>query len=140
MRHHDEIRALLSTYQQALNDSDVTVAAMCYANDGVFIPSMIPAIVGAAMRDGYVQIFRIIKLSVTFEVDELVVASDTVAYALTSSNGTQVILATGAESTESNRELIHFHARFCSVANRSLPLQQASLTTCGRSAGSREWR
>ena len=108
MSHQDEIRALLSTYQRSLNDSDAALAAACYTSDGVFMPTAMPTLSGDAMRDGYAEIFRDIRLSVTFTVDELVVASDLLAYALTRSNGTQVVTATGAESAESNREVFIF--------------------------------
>jgi hypothetical protein len=37
-----------------------------------------------------------------------VVASDQLAYALTRSNGTQIVHATGVESVESNREVFIF--------------------------------
>ena len=44
----------------------------------------------------------------TFTIDELVVASDDIAYALTRSNGTQTVLAVGTQSAESNREMFVF--------------------------------
>ena len=44
----------------------------------------------------------------TFTIDELVVASDDIAYALTRSNGTQTVLAVGTQSAESNREVFVF--------------------------------
>jgi len=43
------------------------------------------------MRETYPQIFSIIHLSVTSTIDELVVAGDDIAYALTSSNGRAMI-------------------------------------------------
>lgn len=46
--------------------------------------------------------------TVAFTVDELVVTADDTAYALTRSNGTQTVLATGDESAESNREILLF--------------------------------
>ena len=52
--------------------------------------------------------FEAIRLNVAFAIDELVVAGDSVAYALTRSNGIQTIRATGAESAESNREVFIF--------------------------------
>jgi uncharacterized protein (TIGR02246 family) len=108
MSDEDEIRALLGTYERSLNDSDADLAAACYASDGVFMPTTLPTISGESLRDGYAGIFASIRLSVTFAIDELVVASDSVAYALTRSTGTQVVNATGAESAESNREAFIF--------------------------------
>lgn len=103
-----EIRALLATYERSLNDSDAALAAACYTADGVFMPTTLPTLSGAAMSDGYAGIFRNVRLSVTFTVDELVVASESVAYALTRSNGVQTVNATGEKSKESNREVFIF--------------------------------
>jgi uncharacterized protein (TIGR02246 family) len=108
MSAEDEIRALLGTYERSLNDSDADLAAACYASDGVFMPTTLPTVSGDGLREGYAGIFSSIRLSVTFTIDELVAASDSVAYALTRSNGTQVVNATGAESAESNREVFIF--------------------------------
>jgi len=108
MSDEDEIRALLKTYERSLNDSDAVLAAACYASDGVFMPTGLPTVANGAMREGYAQTFASIRLSVTFTIDELVVASDSVAYALTRSNGTQVVNATGAETAEANREIFIF--------------------------------
>jgi hypothetical protein len=49
------------------------------------------------------------NLDVSFTADEIAVAGDTVAYALTRSNGTQTTHATGQRSSESNREMFVFH-------------------------------
>jgi uncharacterized protein (TIGR02246 family) len=108
MSDEDEIRALLGTYERALNDGDADLAAACYASDGVFMPTTLPTISGAGLREGYAGIFATIRLSVTFTIDELVVASDSAAYALTRSNGTQVVTASGTQSAESNREVFIF--------------------------------
>jgi uncharacterized protein (TIGR02246 family) len=108
MSAEDEIRALLGTYERSLNDGDADLAAACYTSDGVFIPAMLPTISGDGLRDGYAAIFGNIQLSVTFTIDELVVSSASAAYALTRSNGTQVVNATGAGSAESNREVFIF--------------------------------
>lgn len=45
------------------------------------------------------------RLDVAFTVDELVVANDEIAWALTRSNGTQTVLTTGTSGAESNREV-----------------------------------
>jgi uncharacterized protein (TIGR02246 family) len=108
MAADDEIRELLKTYERSLNTSDAVLAARCYTSDGVFMPTTLPTARGAAMEAAYVRTFDAIRLNVKFTVDELVIASDTIAYALTRSNGTQTVLATGAETTESNREVFIF--------------------------------
>lgn len=108
MTAQDEIRALLQTYERSLNTSDAGLAARCYAGDGVFMPTTLPTVRADEMEKAYIRIFGTIRLDVKFTIDELVVASDTVAYALTRSNGTQTVLATGTESAESNREVFIF--------------------------------
>ncbi len=106
--HEAQIRDLLDTYEQSLNASDAALAATCYTPDGIFMPTTLPTATGADVEDAYRQIFEAIKLDVTFTIDELVIASDTVAYALTHSNGTQTVLATNDQSVETNREIFVF--------------------------------
>ena len=108
MGAENEIRSLLESYSRSLNTSDAALAASCYSRDGVFMPTTLPTVSGAAMADGYGRLFETIRLDVTFTIDELVVASDAVAYALTRSSGTQTVLATGERSAESNREVFIF--------------------------------
>lgn len=103
-----EIRDLLTTYERAVNTSDAMLAAACYTRDGMLMPALSPTAAGAALRDAYIQMFAALRLHLAFTIDELVVASDTVAYALTHSNGTQTMVATGAESVEGNREVFVF--------------------------------
>jgi uncharacterized protein (TIGR02246 family) len=107
--HSDELRALLHTYEEALNTSDAALAASCYAADGVFMPAALPTAAGDQMQAAYGQVFAAIRLRVTFSVDELVVTSDRSAYALTRSHGEQTVLATGSTTAEANRELFIFH-------------------------------
>lgn len=109
MTNHDEqIRALLSTYEQSLNTSDAALAASCYTPDGIFMPTTLPTAEGGEMEGAYRQIFDAIRLDVSFAIDELKVTSDHDAYALTRSNGTQTVLATGDQTVESNREVFLF--------------------------------
>ena len=106
--HDDQIRSLLATYERSLNTSDAALAASCYTPDGVFMPTTLPTAEGANMQGAYRQIFDAIRLDVTFTIDELEITSDTSAYALTRSNGTQTVLATGDQTAESNREIFVF--------------------------------
>ena len=106
--NEDQIRGLLATYERSLNTSDADLAASCYTPKGTFMPTTLPTVTGPHMSEGYRQIFKAIRLNVTFDIDELAVTSDRNAYALTRSNGTQIILATGVESNESNREMFLF--------------------------------
>jgi ketosteroid isomerase-like protein len=104
----DEIRGRLASYETGLNTSDASAAAACYADDGIFMPTTLPTASGADMKAACEQIFAAISLNVTFTIDELIVVSHDVAYALTRSNGTQTVLANGTESAESNREIFIF--------------------------------
>ena len=108
MSAKDEIRELLKTYESSLNTSDASGASSCYTSDGMFMPTTLPTVAGGAMEDAYVKLFETIRLRVMFTIDELVVASEEVAFALTRSNGTQTVLATGTDSAESNREMFIF--------------------------------
>jgi ketosteroid isomerase-like protein len=107
MGAEEEIRQVLQTYETLLNASDVKAAA-CYTGDGAFIPSGLPTVAGAAVPGAYARLFLVLRLQVTFTVDELVVAGEDIAYALTHSHGTQTDLATGTASIESNREMFIF--------------------------------
>jgi uncharacterized protein (TIGR02246 family) len=104
----DEVRELLAVYERALNTDDTALAVSCYTRDGVFMPTTLPTAAGPGLTQAYDQTFAAIHLDVIFTIDELVVASDTVAYALTRSNGTQTVHATGSETAESNREVFLF--------------------------------
>jgi uncharacterized protein (TIGR02246 family) len=106
--HDDQIRSLLATYERSLNTSDAALAASCYTPDGIFMPTTLPTAQGADMEGAYRQIFEAIRLDVSFTIDELVITSDHSAYALTRSNGTQTVLATGDQAAESNREIFLF--------------------------------
>ncbi len=106
--HDDQVRSLLATYQQSLNNSDAALAASCYTRDGIFMPTTLPTAEGPNMQAAYQQIFDAIRLDVTFTIDELEITSDDSAYALTRSNGTQTVLATGDQTAESNREIFVF--------------------------------
>ena len=104
----EQIRALLATYERSLNTSDAALAASCYTPDGVFMPTTLPTATGTGIRTAYDNIFSAIRLEVSFSVDELVVASQDTAYALTRSTGEQTVLATGASGAEANREVFIF--------------------------------
>ncbi len=108
MSAENEIREVLKTYETWLNIGDATKSAACYTSDGMFIPAGSPTVVGSAMQDAYAQLFQAIRLKVTFTIEELVVASEEIAYALTHSHGTQTVLATGTDGVESNREMFIF--------------------------------
>jgi uncharacterized protein (TIGR02246 family) len=108
MDEEDELRQLLKTFAGALNDGDAAGLVSCYMSDGVAMGQMMPTAAGPNLPAIYRQFFKDMKLSVSFTVDEVVVASDTVAYALTRSQGTLETLATGDSDPEDNREIFIF--------------------------------
>jgi uncharacterized protein (TIGR02246 family) len=95
-----QIRALLATYQDALNASSTAAVMPLYATDGVFMPPFSQA---------YEAVFKEITLQVKFTVVELVKMSPEWAFARTNSAGTNKVNATGAMSAEGNQELFIFH-------------------------------
>jgi uncharacterized protein (TIGR02246 family) len=105
MTDEDEIRSLLERYERALDTGDADLAASCYAADAIFRPTTLPTVRGPELRDNYADFFRKVKMDVKFTIDEIVVASKTVAYAMTRSHGKQTVLARGVVSPESNREI-----------------------------------
>jgi uncharacterized protein (TIGR02246 family) len=104
----DDIAKLLTTYEQAMVASDPDLAASCWTTDGVLMPAGLPTAAGPVIRDTYVQAFAAVRFDFTFSIDELVVVGDTVAYARTRSDGTQTVLANGAGTPGSNREMFIF--------------------------------
>ena len=104
---HDEksIRALLAEYEKLLHASDAESIARLYSTDGIFMPQGFPTADGReAVLDSYKAIFGNITLTIEFAVDE-VVAVGGMATALTRSNGSVRVNATGDESPEANREI-----------------------------------
>ena len=106
----DQIRELLSTYQDSLNASDAETAASLYGSDGVFLPYQVPTSSGDEILGAYQAIFGAIKLDVAFTIDDITVDGDT-AHALTRSKGNVTVLADGTTTPEENRELFVFGRR-----------------------------
>jgi uncharacterized protein (TIGR02246 family) len=121
--NEEAVAAVLAKYQDALNQSDTEAVMKLYASDGVFMPQNSPSSVGAdAVRKAYDAVFKAIKLSVKFNVAEVVEVASDWAFARTNSAGTATLNATGARSAEANQELFVFRkgtdgkwkiARYC---------------------------
>jgi uncharacterized protein (TIGR02246 family) len=116
------VAAALSKYEEALNQSDTNAVMKLYAPDGVFMAQNFPSSVGAdAVRKAYDVVFKAIKLTVKFNVAEVVELAPNWAFARTNSAGTVKIHATGQTSAEANQELFVFQkidgawkiARYC---------------------------
>ena len=116
------VAAVLVKYQEALNQSDTGGVMKLYAPDGVFMPQNSPSSVGAEeVRRAYDAVFRTIKLTVKFNVAEVVEMAPNWVFARTNSAGTVKVLATDAGGPEANQELFLFQkidgvwkiARYC---------------------------
>jgi uncharacterized protein (TIGR02246 family) len=116
------VAAVLAKYQDALNQSDTDAVMELYASDGVFMPQNSPSSVGASeVRRAYDAVFKTIKLTVQFNVAEVVEVAPNWVFARTNSAGTVKVHATGAGGPEANQELFLFHkidgawkiARYC---------------------------
>jgi uncharacterized protein (TIGR02246 family) len=116
------VAAVLSQYQDALNQSDTDAVMKLYAPDGVFMPQNSPSNVGAGeVRRAYDAVFKAIKLTVQFNVAEVVEMAPNWVFARTNSAGTVKFHATGAGGPEANQEPFLFQkiggawkiARYC---------------------------
>ncbi|HEV7836764.1 MAG TPA: SgcJ/EcaC family oxidoreductase [Gemmatimonadaceae bacterium] len=103
-----QLHALLATYETSLNAGDSSRIEQLYTLDGVFMPAGFPTASGRpAVRGAYDAVFRNIRITIHFTVDELRVNGD-FAYARTHSAGTSTVVATGTSGLEANRELFIF--------------------------------
>ena len=116
------VAEVLAKYQDALNQSDTDAVMKLYAPDGVFMPQNSPSSVGAGeVRKAYDAVFKTIKLTVKFNVAEVVEMAPKWVFARTNSAGTANVHATGAGGPEANQELFLFQkidgawkiARYC---------------------------
>lgn len=101
----------LERYERALNSSDVDAVMRLYSDDAVFMPQHSLPVAGAgAIRSAYQQIFKTIRLSIDFTIDEIQPLSRDWAFARTRSNGTVKVLAKdGPAGAEANQEIFLLH-------------------------------
>jgi len=116
------VATVLTRYQDALNQSDTDAIMKLYAPTGVFMPQNSPSSIGAdEVRRAYDAVFKTIKLTVRFDVAEVVEMAPNWVFARTNSAGTVKVHATGAGGPEANQELFLFQkidgawkiARYC---------------------------
>lgn len=101
---------VLKKYEDALNASDTNAVMPLYAEDGVFMPPYSPSAVGLKqVRKAYDAVFAAIRLTVKFNIAEVVEMSPHWVFARTNSEGTTLNHATGSTSKEANQELFIFH-------------------------------
>jgi uncharacterized protein (TIGR02246 family) len=107
--NEEAVASVLANYQDALNGSNTDAVMQLYSEDGVFMPPYSQSAIGAAaVRQAYDAVFKAIKLSVKFNIAEIVAIAPDWAFARTNSAGTTTINATGAKSAEANQELFIF--------------------------------
>lgn len=103
------VAEVLAAYNNALNSSDTNAVMPLYMEDGVFMPPYSPSAVGAvAVREAYDAVFAAIRLTVKFNVAEVVEMSPEWVFARTNSAGNTLNHATGKTSAEGNQELFIF--------------------------------
>ena len=86
-QYKTDIQALLNSYQNALNSSDVDKVMPLYAEDGVFMPANKPTSVGQVqVRAAYQHVFKTIDLDIAFHIDDIERQGD-VAFVRTNSDG-----------------------------------------------------
>jgi uncharacterized protein (TIGR02246 family) len=103
------IRAVMASYNDALNMGSTDAALLLYAEDGVFMPPYSPSAVGKeAVRKAYDKVFQELKFDVKFAIAELVVMAPNWAYARTNSTGATGHASTGKTTAEANQELFIF--------------------------------
>ena len=120
--NENAVAEVLAKYENALNQSDADAVMKLYARDGVFMPQNSPSSVGAGeVRKAYEAVFKTIKLTVKFNVAEVVEMAPNWVFARTNSASTVKVFATGAGGPEANQELFLFQkidgawkiARYC---------------------------
>jgi uncharacterized protein (TIGR02246 family) len=90
------VAEVLSKYQDALNKSDTDAVMKLYAFDAVFMPQNSPWRVGTdEVRGAYDAVFQTIKLTVKFNVAEVVEIAPNWVFARSNSAGTVKVHATG---------------------------------------------
>jgi uncharacterized protein (TIGR02246 family) len=105
----DQVKALLASYNRALNSSNTELVIPLYMSDGVFMPPYCDSVIGReAVRNAYDKVFETRKFDVKFNLAELVVLSDEWAFARTNSAGHTTNPKTGTQSSEGNQELFIF--------------------------------
>jgi uncharacterized protein (TIGR02246 family) len=100
---------VLAAYNVALNSSDTNQVMPLYADDGVFMPPYSPSVIGSNnVRSAYDAVFKAIKLTVKFNIAEIVEISPDWVFARTNSAGQTLNHAAGTVSAEGNQELFLF--------------------------------
>ncbi len=104
-KEQSEIKKILFSYRDALNESNAEKVLSLYTENGVFMPSSAPTAIGQEQLKGtYEFVFSTIQLNIEFYIDEIEIVGE-YAFARTTSKGTTLIHASGETVPEENREL-----------------------------------
>lgn len=98
------IRALMTSYRNALALSDAAAVASNYTADGVVMGPGSPTAIGEDLDDTYSAIFSGVGLNFDFTVANIVIG-EKYAVVQSTSDGTAMVNATGDRVPEQNREL-----------------------------------
>jgi len=100
-----EIKKVLFSYRDALNESNAEKVLSLYTENGVFMPSSAPTAIGQEQLKGtYEFVFSNIQLNIEFYIDEIEIVGE-YAFVRSTSKGTTFIHASGETVPEENREL-----------------------------------
>ena len=104
-KEQSEIKKVLFSYRDALNESNAEKVVSLYTENGVFMPSSAPTAIGQEQLKGtYEFVFSNIQLNIEFYIDEIEIVGE-YAFARSTSKGTTLIHASGETVPEENREL-----------------------------------
>ncbi|EXL97615.1 hypothetical protein FOIG_09940 [Fusarium odoratissimum NRRL 54006] len=102
----EAITSVLHAYGTALKERNVKETVALYTSDGVIMPPHFSASAGTqALTETYERIFNSIQLTITFDIDEIVLMSPEWAFARTTAEGTKTMLQTKTPEPHSNQEL-----------------------------------
>lgn len=99
-----EIRQLLKSYRNALAESDPEKVVENYTADGVVMGPGSPTAIGDELSDTYSGIFSNVGLDLDFTVANMIIGKK-YAVVQSTSDGTAIVVATGEQEPEQNREL-----------------------------------
>ena len=100
-----QIQNLLQTYQRGLNQGDVSLVRVVYADDAMFIGQPYPTATGIEEIVAlYADIFSKLDFDIQFDVQETELGGD-LGFVRTQSHGTIVAKDQNPEGSEDNREI-----------------------------------
>ncbi|MFW2828954.1 YybH family protein [Sphingomonas sp. ID0503] len=117
------IEAVIVSYLTAFNRGDAAAVVANYADDGVLIAPVGPAVEGkAVLANLYLGLFEAVSFDMKYEIKEVVQTSADWAFVRSATEGTETIKATGDVLPARYQELFLLHrsataawqiARYC---------------------------